>query len=153
VPDCVTTNWALVAVRVLRTTLHRVLLDPPQPTACADGVGGAVEVGVQGRTFHSLRQYYASVLIRQSESVKTGQARLGHASAAETLDPYSLWPDSDDKPREAVDAYRGAPGRSARHRAGMTQIQHADRAASRKASSAVTRLPPAAIAAGDRVSR
>jgi integrase len=74
-----------------------------------------VEAGVQGRTFHSLRHYYASLLIRHGESVKTGQARLGHASAAETFDPYSLWPDSDDKPREAVDAYRGAPGRSARH--------------------------------------
>ncbi len=66
-----------------------------------------VEAGVQGRTFHSLRHYYASVLIRQSESVKTGQARLGHASAAETLDTYSLWPDSDDKTPEAVDAYPG----------------------------------------------
>jgi integrase len=42
--------------------------------------------------------------------VKAVQARLGHASAAETLDTYShLWPDSDDKTREAVDAYLGGP--------------------------------------------
>jgi hypothetical protein len=32
------------------------------------------------------------------------QARLGHASAGETLDTYShLWPDSDDRTRAAVD--------------------------------------------------
>ncbi len=32
----------------------------------------------------------------------------GNASAAETLNTYShLWPDSDDKTREAVDAYLG----------------------------------------------
>jgi len=42
--------------------------------------------------------------IRHGESVKTVQARLGHANAAETLDTYShLWPDSDDRTREAVD--------------------------------------------------
>ena len=33
------------------------------------------------------------------------QARLGHASATETLDTYShLWPDSDDRTRQAVDS-------------------------------------------------
>jgi integrase len=55
--------------------------------------------------FHDLRHYYASLLIRHGESVKTVQARLGHASATETLDTYShLWPDSDDRTREAVDS-------------------------------------------------
>jgi integrase len=54
---------------------------------------------------HDLRHYYASLLIRHGESVKTVQRRLGHATAAETLDTYShLWPDSDDRTREAVDA-------------------------------------------------
>jgi integrase len=58
-----------------------------------------------GTGFHSLRHYYASLLIRHGESVKVVQARLGHASAAETLDTYShLWPDSEDQTREAVDA-------------------------------------------------
>ena len=38
------------------------------------------------------------------------QARLGHASAVETLDTYShLWPDSDDRTREAVDAVLAEP--------------------------------------------
>jgi integrase len=51
---------------------------------------------------HDLRHYYASLLIRHGESVKTVQRRLGHATAAETLDTYShLWPDSDDRTREA----------------------------------------------------
>jgi integrase len=54
---------------------------------------------------HDLRHYYASLLIRHGESVKVVQARLGHASAKETLDTYShLWPDSEDRTRRAVDA-------------------------------------------------
>jgi integrase len=56
------------------------------------------------RTFHDLRHFHASLLIRHGESVKTVQARLGHASASETLDTYShLWPDSEDRTRRAVD--------------------------------------------------
>lgn len=58
--------------------------------------------------FHELRHYYASLLIRHGESVKTVQARLGHASASETLDTYShLWPDSDERTRAAVDLALG----------------------------------------------
>ncbi len=69
----------------------------------------------KGTGMHALRHYYASLLIRYGESVKTVQARLGHASAAETLDTYShLWPDSDDRTREAVDAVLGAPADSLR---------------------------------------
>lgn len=58
---------------------------------------------------HALRHYYASLLIRHGESVKTVQARLGHASAVETLDTYShLWPDSDDRTRDAIDSVLGS---------------------------------------------
>ena len=54
---------------------------------------------------HDLRHFYASLLIRHGESIKVVQARLGHATAAETLDTYShLWPDSDDTTRTAVDS-------------------------------------------------
>jgi integrase len=68
-----------------------------------------------GQGLHALRHYYASLLIRHGESVKTVQARLGHASAAETLDTYShLWPDSDDRTRDAVDAVLGAGADSLR---------------------------------------
>lgn len=53
--------------------------------------------------------------IRHGESVKTVQARLGHASAAETLDTYShLWPDSDDRTRFAVDSVLGRAADSLR---------------------------------------
>jgi integrase len=64
---------------------------------------------------HSLRHYYASLLIRHGESVKVVQARLGHASARETLDTYShLWPDSEDLTRAAVDEVLGAAADSSR---------------------------------------
>ena len=63
---------------------------------------------------------FASLLIRHGESVKTVQARLGHASAAETLDTYShLWPDSDDRTRVAVDGVLGSSSRSALQPAGV----------------------------------
>jgi len=53
----------------------------------------------RGTGFHELRHYYALLLIRHGESVKTVQRRLGHATAAETLDTYAhLWPDSDYVP-------------------------------------------------------
>jgi integrase len=66
-------------------------------------------------TMHSLRHFYASLLIRHGESVKVVQMRLGHATAAETLDTYShLWPDSEDRTRDAVDAVLGAPADSLR---------------------------------------
>jgi integrase len=73
-----------------------------------------------GTRFHDLRHYYASLLIRHGESVKTVQARLGHASATETLDTYAhLWPDSEDRTREAVDAALG-PAVWSRSRTGST---------------------------------
>ncbi len=60
--------------------------------------------------FHGLRHFYASLLIEHGESVKVVQARLGHASATETLDTYAhLWPDNDDRTRAAVDAVLGTP--------------------------------------------
>jgi integrase len=66
----------------------------------------AASAGLPARSgLHTLRHYYGSLLIRHGESVKTVQARLGHASAVETLDTYShLWPDSEDRTREAVDS-------------------------------------------------
>lgn len=80
----------------------------------------ADKVGIESGTgMHVLRHYYASLLIRHGESVKTVQARLGHATAAETLDTYAhLWPDSDDRTREAVDAVLGAPADSPRTEGG-----------------------------------
>ena len=57
-------------------------------------------------TRHSLRHFFASLLIRPGESVEPVQARLRHA--AETLETYShLWADSDDRTRAAVDSFSG----------------------------------------------
>lgn len=54
-------------------------------------------------TPHIMRHTYASLLIRHNENVKVVQARLGHATAAETLDTYShLWKDSADRTRQAI---------------------------------------------------
>ncbi|MEE8602209.1 tyrosine-type recombinase/integrase [Euzebya tangerina] len=64
--------------------------------------------GVPDATFHHLRHTYASLLIQHGESVKVVQARLGHATAGETLDTYRhMWPDSDDSTRAAVDGIFG----------------------------------------------
>ena len=75
-----------------------------RPTASIAGLTEATGSGV-----HSLRHYYASLLIRHGESVQVVQSRLGHAWAAETLDTYShLSPDSDDRTRDAIDSALGA---------------------------------------------
>jgi integrase len=59
---------------------------------------------------HQVRHFYASLLIRYGESVKTVQERLGHSSPAITLNTYvHLWPDSGDRTREAVSAGLGSP--------------------------------------------
>ncbi len=84
---------------------------PIRRTAFGDTWRAAVKIAgaPAGTGFHELRHYYASLLIRHGESVKVVQARLGHASASETLDTYShLWPDSDDRTRAAVDAVLSA---------------------------------------------
>jgi integrase len=54
-------------------------------------------------TFHDLRHFYASLLIRHGASVKSVQSRLGHKSAVETLDTYGhLWPDADEQTRNIL---------------------------------------------------
>jgi integrase len=83
----------------IRRTRFSAIWRPAAAADLADGV-----------TFHDLRHYYASLLIRHGESVKVVQKRLGHKSAVETLDTYShLWPDSEDRTREAVDEVLGRP--------------------------------------------
>ncbi len=53
--------------------------------------------------FHSLRHFYASLLIRQGLSPKAVAARLGHKNVMMTLARYThLWPDDEDRTREAT---------------------------------------------------
>lgn len=67
-----------------------------------------LDLAPQARGWHSLRHTYASWLIEAGLSVKTVQARLGHASATETLEVYShLWPNSDDDTRAAIERRLG----------------------------------------------
>lgn len=81
-----------------------------RPAAKAAGLTTATGTGM-----HALRHYYASLLIRYGESVKTVQGRLGHKSATETLDTYGhMWADSDDRTREAVDSVLGVSADSLR---------------------------------------
>ncbi|MFJ8269466.1 tyrosine-type recombinase/integrase [Streptomyces sp. NPDC094154] len=61
-----------------------------------------------GASMHDLRHFYASALIKNRESVKTVQRRLGHAKPSITLDIYThLWPDDEDTTRAAVEAVLG----------------------------------------------
>lgn len=89
-----------------------------RPAAAAAGLTAATGTGM-----HALRHYYASLLIRYGESVKTVQDRLGHKSATETLDTYGhMWADSDDRTREAVDSVLGASADSLRTADGLAPV-------------------------------
>jgi integrase len=69
-----------------------------------------LDLPAEARGWHTLRHTYASMLIEGGLSVKAVQARLGHASATETLEVYShLWPDSDDDTRAAVERGLATP--------------------------------------------
>ncbi|GAA1399445.1 tyrosine-type recombinase/integrase [Pseudonocardia kongjuensis] len=92
------------AAQLVFTTEHGQPMTRPswsmiwQPAARAAGIPERVGL-------HALRHYYASALIHHGESVKVVQRRLGHSSATTTLNTYAhLWPDSDDRTRQAVEA-------------------------------------------------
>ncbi|MEO0493460.1 MAG: site-specific integrase [Actinomycetota bacterium] len=75
---------------------------------------GATRAGLppEATGWHQLRHFYASLLIAAGESVKTVQARMGHATAAETLGTYAaLWPTADDSTRSAVSSAFAADDR------------------------------------------
>jgi hypothetical protein len=57
-----------------------------------------------GTRFHDLRHFYASALIAANLNPKIIQARMGHATLAETMDTYGhLFADTEDLGRTAVD--------------------------------------------------
>lgn len=56
-------------------------------------------------SFHDLRHYFASLLIKSGADIKTVQARMRHALATTTLNTYGhLWPDADESTRSAIGA-------------------------------------------------
>lgn len=59
-------------------------------------------------TLHTLRHYFATLLIHAGASVKTVQLALGHSSPMVTLSTYTHeWPDAIDRTRALVDAALG----------------------------------------------
>jgi integrase len=61
--------------------------------------------GIAESTMHDLRHFYASMLIRAGLNPKVVAKLLGHADASMTLRVYAhLWPDDEDRSRDAVDA-------------------------------------------------
>lgn len=89
---------SLVFTDALDRPIRRTSFSPIWRPACRSaGLPDSV-------TFHDLRHFFASALISKGASVKVVQARLGHASATETLDTYAhLWPDDDALSRRAID--------------------------------------------------
>lgn len=61
-------------------------------------------------TLHTLRDFYATVLIKHRESVKTVQVRLGHSKPSITLDKYvGYWPTDEDTTAAAIESVLGEP--------------------------------------------
>lgn len=63
-----------------------------------------------GTGMHSLRHYFATVLIYGGASVKSVQLALGHTKPTITLDTYvGFWPDAVDTTRSLIDSALGRP--------------------------------------------
>lgn len=83
---------------------------PPAPAgtrrrACGEQCSDPAHCLPAGTRFHDLRHFYASALIAANLHPKAIQARLGHATMAETMDVYGhLFPASDELGRGALDA-------------------------------------------------
>jgi len=82
--------------------------DADAPPECRDACGDPAHQLPAGTRFHDLRHFYASALIAANLNPKVIQARLGHATLAETMDTYGhLFPDAEDLGRSAVDQALG----------------------------------------------
>lgn len=74
-------------------------------------------------TLHDVRHFYASLLIAKGLPVTVVAARLGHKDLNETLRTYAhLWPDDDDRTRDAVDGVLLAREAAASPRPGLAQV-------------------------------
>lgn len=70
----------------------------------------ARQAGLRGFTLHSLRHHHTTELVRAGVNLKTVQDRLGHATAAFTLDVYTHSTAQDQA--EAAKAYESAEANS-----------------------------------------
>jgi integrase len=63
----------------------------------------------KGTGLHSLRHYFATLLIHSGASVKRVQLALGHSTPTITLNTYvGEWPDTDRQTRSIVDTALGS---------------------------------------------
>jgi integrase len=77
---------------------------PSAPAECRDECADPAHMIPTGTRFHDLRHFYASALIAANLNPKIIQARMGHATLAETMDTYGhLFADTEDLGRTAVD--------------------------------------------------
>lgn len=73
-----------------------------------DASGMPARVGQQSIGIHTLRHYFATLLIHRGASVKTVQLALGHSTPMITLNEYvGEWPEPHEKTRSIVDAALG----------------------------------------------
>ena len=92
------------AVRVARTCGKPPATSGERHEECRDKCAEPAHMVPTGTRFHDLRHFYASALIAANLNPKVIQARLGHATMAETMDTYGhLFPDSEELGRGAVD--------------------------------------------------
>ena len=88
----------------LRAGCGKPPADADDPPECAETCADPAHQLLAGTRFHDLRHFYASALIAANLNPKIIQARLGHATLAETMDTYGhLFADADDLGRAAVD--------------------------------------------------
>jgi integrase len=59
--------------------------------------------GIEWLTFHGLRHFYASALIRANHAPAIVAARLGNTPQMVHQTYSHLWPDDDDRTRQAID--------------------------------------------------
>ncbi|MGW2867890.1 tyrosine-type recombinase/integrase [Kitasatospora sp. NPDC001225] len=99
---------------------HEVAFNSWERRGRPDGAEPTLRQVPDDATMHDLRHFYASVLIKHQESVKTVQKRLGHAKPPITLNTYThLWPDEEDTTRAAIEAVFDAVPSMCPPRSGM----------------------------------
>lgn len=77
----------------------------------------AVAGAPDGDGWHELRHFHASLLIAGGASPVAVAHRLGHKDATETLRTYAhLWPDDDERMRDASDGIIRLPEDETRER-------------------------------------
>ena len=69
------------------------------------------KAGIDRLTFHALRHFFASTLIRANHAPAIVAARLGNTAQMVHQTYSHLWPDDDDRTRAAIDdVFAGAAG-------------------------------------------